>query len=60
MIQPLDAQIEKAFFTFLRSCSSLIPPLILPYHHHFLNLKTILIITSYFQYILKSTYPAAI
>ena len=45
MIQPLDAQIEKAFFTFLRSCSSLIPPLILLYHHHFLNLKTILIIT---------------
>ena len=59
MINSLDAQIEKAFFTFLRSCSSLIEPLILTYHHHFLYLKTILII-SYFLFKLKSTYPAVI
>ena len=56
MIQPLNAlQIERAFFTFLKSCSSIIPPLILPYY--FLNLRTILLISK-LRSKLKSTYPA--
>ena len=45
------------FFTFLRSYSSLTPPLILSYHHYFLNLKTILIISK-LHLKLKSTYTA--